>query len=152
MGAVAESTVATPTPACFTPITNSTELTAVRAASSASDFPAAGDAVRTAPSAPRAQGVATSTRPTTGSRIAWAVVESTSLKAGLSMMAETAHATEARVAAPSPSQSRFGSSGSIWRLPTMMARPPRVSMEPSRRAGVRGSPSSGAASRAARSG
>src|SRR5262245_17159989 len=70
IGAVDDSTVVTATPACFTPTTNITELTAVRTDRHASVHCTLEPPARTRPAAGHAHGVAHSRRPPTGSRMA----------------------------------------------------------------------------------
>src|SRR5262245_37316568 len=70
MGAVDDSTVVMATPACFTPTTNITELSAVRTDSHASVHWTLAPPARTRDAAGHAHGVAHSKRPPTGSRMA----------------------------------------------------------------------------------
>src|SRR5437867_3840636 len=106
IGAVDESTVETATPAYLTDATNITELSAVRIPSATSRTRAA-PPVRPRPLAPtRAHGVAQSTIAASGNRIACVVTASISRRGGLRRTAETAQASDASVAIPTPSQNR----------------------------------------------
>ncbi|PYM32771.1 MAG: hypothetical protein DME15_12940 [Candidatus Rokuibacteriota bacterium] len=151
MGAVDDSTVATATPACLTPATNITELTALRTLSPASRASTDGSRRRRPPSAPRAHGVTHSVAAASGSRIACAVTGSMSPSGDFRNTTETAHASAASVAVPTPSQKR--SPGARWAQgATISVSPPSVRSVPAASAGVIGSSRNAAARRAAPTG
>src|SRR5256885_14176595 len=106
IGAVADSTDATVTPAYLTPATKVTELTAVSAPSTATRTWAPRELCARSRGAERAQGVTQSSAAASGKRIAWAVTGVISASGGLTSTVETAHATEASVAVPTPNQKR----------------------------------------------
>ncbi|PYN70696.1 MAG: hypothetical protein DMD93_02610 [Candidatus Rokuibacteriota bacterium] len=151
IGAVDESTVETATPAYLTDATNITELSAVRTPSATSRTRAA-PPVRPRPLAPtRAHGVAQSTIAASGNRIAWVVTASISRRGGLRRTAETAQASDASVAIPTPSQNRSSGVRSAHGA-TMRTMPPRVRRAPATIGSVMGSPRNAAASAVAPTG
>src|SRR5439155_14773215 len=102
IGAVDERTAATATPAYFTDATNSTELSTVRTLSAARRVRAAPSSRPRPPAAARAHGVAHSTSAASGNRIACAVTASVSRSGALTRTTETAQASDASVAVPTP--------------------------------------------------
>src|SRR5213593_1755442 len=146
IGAVDDSTAATATPAYLTLATNITELSAVTTPSTASRARAA-PPIRPRP-AERAHGVAHSTIAARGNRIACAVTASISRSGGLTRTTETAQASDASVAAPTPNQNRSSGARSAHGA-TMRTMPPRVRRAPAATASVTGSPRNAAARAAA---
>ena len=103
--------------------------------------------------APQAHGVTQRSAAATGSRTAWAWIASTSSSDGLSRTTDTAHANEARLAAPTPRQKRscaaaLGGAAVV----TVRTRPPRVTADPAASWSVSRSPRNTAASSAEISG
>src|SRR5262249_8803043 len=151
IGAVDERTEATATPACLTPATNMTELTEVIAPRTRIWIFTARSLRAKAPGTERAQGVIHSTIEATGRRIACAVVALISASGGLTRTVETAHASEASAAAPTPDQKRPSGARSAHGA-TITTRPAIVTSEPTAIGTVTGSFKKAAAITAAPSG
>src|SRR5436309_10839819 len=120
IGAVDESTEATATPAYLTPATNMTELTEVNAPSTAMRTRTARLLSASALGAERAQGQ--SAVAASGRRIACAVTAFFSESGGLTRTVETAQASDASAAVPTPNQNRSSGARSAHGA-TMSARP-----------------------------
>src|SRR5499433_2669 len=138
IGAVEERTEATATPACLTPATNMTELTEVIAPRTTMRTCTARPLLANAPGTERAHGVSQRTIEATGRRIAWAVVALISASGGLTRTVETAHASEASTAAPTPNQKRSSGARSAHGA-TITTRPAIVTSEPTAMGTVTGS-------------
>src|SRR5438876_706643 len=124
IGAVDESTAETATPAYLTDATNITELTAVRTLSAASRARAAPPIRPRPPAAARAHGVVHRTTAASGNRIACAVTASSSRSGALRKITETAQASDASVAVPTPNQNRSSGARSAHGA-TTRTMPPR---------------------------
>ena len=111
IGAVADSTDATVTPAYLTPATNVTELTAVSAPRTAMRTRAPRELCASSRGAERAHGVTQRSAAASGKRIACAVTGFISASGGLTRTVETAQATEASVAVPMPNPKRSSGAG-----------------------------------------
>src|SRR5262249_55234277 len=130
IGAVDESTEATATPACLTAATNMTELTDVIAPRTTMRTRTPRLLLANVVGTSRAHGVTHSASEATGSRIACAVVGLISASGGLTSTVETAQASDAIAAAPTPNQKRSSRARSAHGA-TIRTRPAIVTSEPS---------------------
>jgi len=151
MGAVDERTEATATPACLTAATNMTELTDVIAPRTTMRTRTPRLLLANVLGTARAHGVSHSTIEATGSRIACAVIGLISASGGLTSTVETAQASDAIAAAPTPNQKRSSGARSAHGA-TIKTRPAIVTSEPSAIGTVTGSSRKTAAISAAPSG
>src|SRR5437867_10095139 len=113
IGAVADSTDATVTLAYLTPATKVTELMAVSPPRTATRRRAPRELCANSRGAERAHGVTQSSAAASGKRIAWAVTGFISASGGLTSTVETAQATDASVAVPTPNQKRSSGAGPL---------------------------------------